>query len=114
MSGIGFTVRISRGALHMSGDVYEHHLAGISSIILLRRDRDLLILPVRHVAAGGYLLKLRNSAGDRVAHAPDFFRAQGISDDDVREIRVTWDAQQGGFVGSGAWTANELCTPQNK
>lgn len=106
MTGSGIVVRIYGGGLHMPGDVCQSHLAGIAGIVLLRREDDLLILPVRHAAAGGYLLKLRNSAGDRVAHAPDFFRAQGIGDEAERDIVVTWDADQGGFVGRGVLSAN--------
>ena len=48
---------------------------------------DLLILPVRHAAAGGYLLKLRNGAGDRVVNAPDFFREHGLDDEVAARIR---------------------------
>jgi hypothetical protein len=106
LSAPGIRLRINRGGLHMSRDVYEGRLAGIAGIILLRRQNDLLILPVRHAAAGGYLLKLRNSAGDRVAHAPDFFRAHGIGDEDEREITVAWDEDQGGFVGRGVLSEN--------
>ena len=59
--------------------VMLRHFAGLEGVILLRRDNDILILPVRNNAAGGYLLKLRNSAGDRVVNAADFFRAQAIT-----------------------------------
>ena len=74
------SVSLKRGALYVSCEVYDRYFAGLEAVILLRRDRDLCILPVRHAAAGGYLLKLRNKAGDRVVHAPDFFRECGIDE----------------------------------
>jgi hypothetical protein len=74
-------------------------------VILLRRDDDLLILPVRHAASGGYLLKLRNGAGDRVVSAPDFFREQGIEDDDELELSVAWSAEKAALCSDGAFRA---------
>ena len=37
---------------------------------------------------GGYLLKFRNRAGDRVVHAPDFFREHGIDENIGLELSV--------------------------
>ncbi len=68
----------------MSCDVYDRYFTGLETVILLRRGQDLCILPVKHAAAGGYLLKLRNKVGDRVVHAPDFFREHGIDENDQR------------------------------
>ncbi|MDX8533112.1 hypothetical protein RFM41_14880 [Mesorhizobium sp. VK25A] len=105
MNAGGFMVRVSRGGLHVSAEDYERYFQGISGIILIRRDSDLLILPVRLAQAGGYLLKRKNLAGDRVAHAPDFFRANGVRDDDEQDIEVIWDAVEGGLIGRGALSA---------
>ncbi|RWE29557.1 hypothetical protein [Mesorhizobium sp.] len=95
------TVRVSRGGLHLSGEGYEQHFSGISGIVLMRREADLLILPVLLAQAGGYLIKRKNLAGDRVAHAPDFFRANGIADDEEPELQVVWDRSEAGFIGQG-------------
>ncbi|MDX8449813.1 hypothetical protein [Mesorhizobium captivum] len=103
MNDATLTVRVSRGGLHLSGEAFERHFSGISGIVLMRREADLLILPVLLAQAGGYLLKRKNLAGDRVAHAPDFFRANGIADDEERELQVVWDSSQAGFIGRGAF-----------
>ena len=79
MSGAA-TVTVKRGSLYLDRALYDRYFPGLEAVILLRRDKGLLILPVRHTASGGYLLKLRNGAGDRVVSAPDFFREQGIED----------------------------------
>jgi hypothetical protein len=97
------TVSLRRGALYLNSDVYDRYFAGLETVILLRRDRDLHILPVRHAAAGGYLLKLKNKAGDRVVHAPDFFRGHGIDDNIALGLSVVWSAEHGALVAADAF-----------
>ncbi len=96
-------VTLKRGSLYLSREIHDLYFPGLDTIILLRRDSDLVILPVRHAAAGGYLLKLRNGAGDRVVNAPDFFRAHGIADEAERDLVVTWEASSAGLVASDAF-----------
>ena len=81
------------GSLYLTHEVYDRYFSGLEAIILLRRGDDLVILPVRHAAAGGYVLKRRNSAGDRVVHAPDFFREHGLEDEIQRELAVSWSTE---------------------
>ena len=85
------TVTVKRGSLYISRAVHDRFFAGVEAVILLRRGDDLLVLPVRHAAGGGYLLKLRNSAGDRVVQAGDFFQAHGIGDETELTLPVIWD-----------------------
>jgi hypothetical protein len=47
-------------------------------------------MPVRLAGAGGYLIKFRNVAGDRVINATDFFRTNGIEDSTEIEFAATW------------------------
>lgn len=74
-------IYFAQGRLYISRQAYDCHLTGISTVILLRNETDLLVLPVKNVVAGGYLLKIRNSAGDRVVNGADFFRDNGLGDD---------------------------------
>ena len=94
------TITLRQGTLHLSCATYERYFAGLEGVILLRRDRDLCILPVRHAAAGGYLLKVRNKAGDRVVHAPDFFRAQNVDDSIALTLTVSWSAERGALIAA--------------
>ena len=71
---------VRRAALHFSRETYERYFAGLDSLILLRDGDDLVVLPVRHQAGGGYVIKLRNASGDRTVDAADFFRDNGIDD----------------------------------
>jgi hypothetical protein len=106
MSGAA-TVRVKRGSLYLDRTLYDRYFPGLEAVILLRRDNGLLILPVRHTASGGYLLKLRNGAGDRVVSAPDFFREQGLEDGSELEIPVVWSTEQ-----AGLWSAEAFRTPK--
>lgn len=90
----------------MSREIHDLYFAGLEAIILLRRDEDLLILPVRHAAAGGYLLKRRNGADDRVVTAPDFFRAHGLDDESEHILPVVWTTGAAGLAAIGALRLN--------
>jgi hypothetical protein len=96
----GAIVRLKRGSLYFSREVYDRYFPRLETIILLRRSDDLVILPVRHAAAGGYVLKLRNSAGDRVVHAPDFFRENGVADEIEAELAVFWSTESAGLLAT--------------
>ena len=106
MSGAPGLVQVRRGSLYLSCAVCTQYFAGLETVILLGRGLDLIVLPVRHAAAGGYLLKRLNAAGDRVVFAPVFFREQGFGDATDREFEVKWDAEQAGLVGKDAFSAN--------
>ena len=94
------TVTLRRGALYLSCEIYDRYFAGLEAVILIRRERDLCVLPVRHAAAGGYLLKLRNKVGDRVVHAPDFFREHGVDEDIALQLSVAWSTERGALVAA--------------
>ena len=89
---------LREGRLYFTREVCERHLAGSNAVALIRAGTDLVILPVRHAAGGGYLLKLRTSAGERVAAAPDFFRAEGLGDDVVWSGQAVWQENRAAFV----------------
>lgn len=97
------TVELRRGSLYLSSDVYERYFQDLAAVILLRRENDLLILPVRHAAGGGYLLKLRNAAGDRVVNAMDFFREHGFEDADEATLTVAWSTSDAALKATDAF-----------
>ena len=97
------SVSVARGALYLSHATYDRYFAGLEAVILLRRDNDLCIMPVRHAAAGGYLLKLRNSRGDRVVHAPDFLRENGVDENSALQLCVSWSTERGALIAVDAF-----------
>jgi hypothetical protein len=104
------TLRLRRGRLFIGRADHERHFAGLECVVLLRDGDALLVLPVRHPAAGGYLLKIRNAAGDRVVDAADFFRAHGLEDGDGgddgddRTLPAVWDEARAALVCASAFT----------
>ncbi len=94
---------VRRGGLYLDRAAYDRYFPGLETVILLRRNDDLLLLPARSAVAGGFMLKLRNAAGDRVVHAAEFFRAQGIEDHEERTFTFAWSAAGGGLVCEGAF-----------
>jgi hypothetical protein len=97
------SVTVKRGSLYLAREVYDRYFPQLDAVILLRRDDDLLILPVRHTASGGYLLKLRSAAGDRVVSAPDFFREQGIEEDREICLTVAWSPEKAALCAVDAF-----------
>lgn len=75
-------VEVRAGRLHLPGDVYERALPGCPALALLVRDGQWWLLPLKG-GAGGLQIKIRNARGDRVVEAQEFFRAQGVQDDDA-------------------------------
>ena len=96
-------VTVKRGSLYLSRELCDRYFHNLEGIVLLRRDADLMILPVRHAAAGGYFIKVCNAAGDRVVTAPDFFRDHGLGDEVERQAPVTWETARAALVAIGAF-----------
>ena len=96
-------VNLKDGNLYLSRHLYDRYFAGLEAVILLRREDDLLILPVRHAAAGGYILKHRNGAGDRVVSAPDFFRHHGLEPEAGCDLPVSWSDEKAGLLSLAAF-----------
>lgn len=88
------SVRLRNGGLYLSAGLYDRCFRGLEAVVLVRRADELLVFPVRHTAAGGYLLKLRNSVGDRVVFAPDFFGDNGLSAAADRELAARWNTSE--------------------
>ncbi len=92
------TVDIRNGAVYLSAATYETYFQGVDAVIVLIRDGTLQILPVRQMASGGCLLKMRNAAGDRVATAPDVFAANDLGDWTANNIDAAWSSENGALM----------------
>jgi len=102
----GASIMLKRGSLYLSRGVYERYFAELDAVILLRRDDDLCILPVRNTAGGGYLLKLKNMAGDRIINAMDFFREHGREDFAETVYKVFWDQDLSALRANGLFVTD--------
>lgn len=99
----GCVLVVRRGALHLTRQVYERFFDRLDNVVLLRDGGDLVILPVLHQAAGGYVIKLRSGAGDRAVVAADFFRDNGIDDDVQLTLSASWDEARAALIAEGAF-----------
>lgn len=73
-------ITLTRGSLHVPREVCERFFARSPSVALLARDGRVLLVPLAADSAGGLLLKLRNSRGDRVVLAQEFLRQHGFEE----------------------------------
>ena len=100
-------ITVKQGGLYIDRTACLLFFPGIETVILLRRDDDLVVLPVTHAAAGGYLLKLRNSAGDRVVNAADFFRSHAIDDEMQCDWVAEWSEEWSGLCAKNVFKCKE-------
>jgi len=96
----GSMIKIRGGSIYLDAETYERYFHGLEGVILQRREDNLLILPVHHAAAGGYLLKIRNSAGDRVVNAMDFLGNHGLGSDTEISTPVFWSRENAALIAS--------------
>ena len=93
-------IGVRNGSVYLDRQTVETYFRNIDAVIVLIRDQQLEILPVRQMAAGGCLLKIRNAVGDRVVNSPDIFAEHGLSmwqDDDLEAV---WSATRGALVAA--------------
>ncbi len=95
---------VRQGNIFLDASTYARYFPGLECIVLLKHEQTLLLLPVRHAAAGGLLMKVRNAQGDRVIHAQEFFRGQGLDDDREWTGSLQWDDRRAALVTS--WPAS--------
>lgn len=91
-------VTIRRGSLHLTREIYQRFFNSLDNVVLLRDGVDLIVLPVRHQAAGGYVIKVRTGAGDRAVMAADFFRDNGIEDTVEMTLPATWSDERAALI----------------
>jgi hypothetical protein len=90
------------GNLYLSLELCQRFLPGIESVALIRRDNRVLIVPLTRESGGGLLLKYRNSRGDRVIQAQEFFRTNGLRESlDLRRLAIQWDPSAAALVLTG-------------
>ncbi len=104
-------VRIARANLYLSREVCDACLPGLQAVALLRREGQVLIVPLMAGSAGGLLLKLRNLRGDRVVHAQEFFREHGYAEEFVeRRYALRWKVEMAALAIVGLMQANPMAS----
>jgi hypothetical protein len=94
MSGVAHTVSVLRGNIYLSHETCETYFPDVQCVALVQRDDAVAIMPLIRESGGGLLLKVRNSLGDRVIHAQEFFRDKGLLEDfEERRLPVRWSSE---------------------
>jgi hydrogenase maturation protease len=95
-------VRVARGSIYLDSDLCAEFLGGAVSVAPLSMAGRASLLPLRGSAAGGLLLKVLNSRGDRVVHAAEFLRTFGV-DFDTPEctVPVRWCPKSAALILEG-------------
>jgi hypothetical protein len=84
-------IAVGRGNFYLPRDICDAYLPGVTAVAVLLRAGEIMIVPLIQQSAGGLLLKQRNSRGDRVIHAQEFFRSHHLAEEfDLRPIAVHW------------------------
>lgn len=91
-------IAVREGSVYLTAETVDTYFKGIDAVIVLIRDGQLQILPVRQMAAGGCLLKIRNAAGDRVASAPDVFAENSLSAWQSDVVEAAWSTELGALI----------------
>lgn len=94
---------VRRGSLHLTRQIYERFFNALDNVVLLRDGHDLIVLPVRHQAAGGYVVKVRTGDGDRAVAAADFFRENGVEDEAQLTLVGAWSEERAALILRGAF-----------
>ena len=95
---MGAKLAVQSGSIYLRAEDYKVYFQGLDAVIVLIRDDALHILPVQQMMSGGYLLKIRNSKGDRVVAAPDVFFAHGLAEWSATNLKATWSIDHGALV----------------
>jgi len=92
-------IAVGRGNFYLPREICETYLPGVAAVAVLLRDGEVMIVPLIQQSAGGLLLKQRNSRGDRVIHAQEFFRSHDLAEDfALRSIPVHWSQEFAALV----------------
>ena len=101
------TIDVVRGSVRLPAALVDTYFPGVDAVAVLIDDAMLRILPIRHVAAGGCLLKRCNLAGDCVAAAFDAFESRGLGGWERAGLPVRWSSRDAALVAD---LAGELQT----
>ncbi len=98
-------IALRGGSLYVDAATFARFLPEREAVTLFRRDDDLYVVPLLDSALGGFLCKRRTAAGDRVVHAEDFFRENGLDDRGERLLDATWREDVAALVVPGVFGA---------
>ncbi len=91
------------GYLFIPAPVYRDAMADLRAVAVLWRSACLHLIPLHPGSVGGFLLKRRNLAGDRVVDLRLFLREHELQENYEGVLSFLWMPEQ------GAWQTMQLC-----
>ncbi len=91
------------GYLFIPAPAYRDTMAGLLAVAVLWRSPCLHLIPLHPGTIGGFLLKQRNLAGDRVVDLRLFLRDHELAENFEGVLSFMWIPEQ------GAWQTRQLC-----
>ena len=91
------------GHLLIPAPAYHDTMAGLLAVAVLWRSPHLHLIPLHPGTIGGFLLKQRNLAGDRVVDLRLFLRDHELAENFEGVLSFMWIPEQ------GVWQTSQLC-----
>ncbi len=76
----GLELHLRQGFLHVPGEAHRRYLGECAVVAFLWSDPWIECIPLHNAAVGGFLLKMRTPAGDRVVDLRGFLREHDLDD----------------------------------
>lgn len=96
-AGSEVEVGIERGTLTIDAETFEKFFREAPAVAVLRREAELLLLPLRD-GFGGTLVKVKNPQGDRSVDLREFMRTSNLNEWAIGVWPARWDAELGGLA----------------
>jgi hypothetical protein len=91
------------GHLFIPAPAYRDAMTGLLAVAVLWRSPCLQLIPLHPGTVGGFFLKQRNLAGDRVVDLRLFLRDHELAENFEEVLSFVWIPEQ------GAWQTRQLC-----
>ena len=103
MTGTVVNLLLKDGYLFIPAPAYRDTMAGLQAVAVLWRSPCLHLIPLHPGTIGGFLLKRRDLAGDRVVDLRLFLRDHELAENFEGVLSFMWIPEQ------GAWLTRQLC-----
>lgn len=91
------SLTIRNDNIYINSSQYEKYFGDVDAVVLLKREENVLLMPVQD-SSGGLLLKIRNANGDRVVHASEFFLRIKVDCRDERTVDAYWNTDLAALI----------------
>lgn len=103
MTDMAVNLRLKDGYLFVPAAAYRDAMVDLLAVAVLWRSPCLHLIPLHPGTIGGFSLKQRNLAGDRVVDLRLFLRDHELAENVKGVLSFAWIPEQ------GSWQTTQLC-----